>query len=157
MRTLKESILDKDFDISESDEIRMFVDQIFNLVKWEYWNGYLARIISPSSYQIFDKILNIIQALIKTYKNSQSAKAEILHDKKHSIIHIIEKARRYEGVEGIKISVPKSFQRDTVKIYYSATFDYDSVVSEKGLKKIGIVPLDVILAIKEKIQFESST
>ena len=157
MRTLKESILDKDFDISESDEIRMFVDQMFNLGKWEYWNGYLARIISSSSYQIFDKILNIMQALVKTYKNFRSTEVEIFYDRKYSIIYIIEKARRYEGVKGIKISVSNPFQKDTVKIYYSATFDYDSVVSEKGLKKIGAVPLDVILAIKEKIQFESPT
>lgn len=157
MRTLKESILDGDFDISESDEIRMVVDQIFSLGKWEYWNEYLARIISSSSYQIFDKILNIMQTCIKIYKNSQSTKAEIFYDRKYSIIYIIEKARRYEGVEGIKISVSKPFQKDTVKIYYSATFDYDLVVSEKGLKKLGVVPLDIIFAIKEKIQSGSST
>lgn len=155
MRTLKESILDGDFDISESDEIRMVVDQIFDLGKWEYWDRYLAGIISSSSYQIFNKILNIIQTCIKIYKNSQSTKAEVFYDRRHSIIHIIEKARRYEGVNGIKISVSRPFQEDTVKIYYSATFDYDLVVSEKGLKKIGVVPLDVILDIKEKMHFEN--
>lgn len=154
MRTLKESILDKDFDISESDEIRMLIEQIVGLGKWECWNS-VARIVSPSSQQIFDKILGIVQTIIRNYKSSSQAKVEVFYDRRRSIMHIIEKAKRYEGVEGIRISVSSPFGKDTVAIYYSATFDYDSVTSESGLKKIGTVSLDVIKEMKNKLQLNS--
>ena len=154
MKTLKESILDKDFDISESDEIRMLIEQIVGLGKWQCrGRGNMTFINSPSSYRLFDKILNIMQELVKNYKNPQS---EVFYNRKDSIIYIIENARRFEGVKGIKIAVSCTFLGIlAVIIYYSATFDYDSVTSEKGLKKIGTVPLDVITELKNKLQLNS--
>lgn len=151
MKTLKESILDKDFDIDELQEISIELGPIYKY-DWVRFASE-AKIFSPKAPQIFDDIVKTIQNIMELHKNSKLAKVDVFYDERRKILHIIEKKTSRRAATGVRFSSNVAWGKKQVFIYFSLTFDYELVSNEDGLKKIGTIPLAVLLDIKEKMQF----
>lgn len=155
MKTLKESILDKDFDIDELQEISIELSPIYEHV-WESF-GNEARIISPKAPQIFDEVAETIQNVMRLHKNSKLPKVDVFYNEKRRILHIIEKKTSGRPAMGVRFSSSEPWGKKQTAVFFSWAFDYRLVSNEDGLKKIGTIPLAVILDIKEKMQFGRPT
>lgn len=152
MKTLRESILDDNFDIDELQEISIELGPIYEYT-WESF-GDVARIISPKAPQIFDEIVKTIQNIIKLHKSSKLPKVDVFYDESHKTLYIIEK--KAGAAMGVMFSSFESWDyKKQIDVNFSWALNYKSVYNTYDLKKIGTVPLAVILDIKEKMHFEN--
>ena len=151
MKTLKESILDKDFDIDELGEISIALSPIYKYA-WRRTNRTTKIITSPNAINIFEDILGIIQHLIKNTKRSKLAKVDVYCDKSESVIYIIEKKVWSGPATGVRISLEKPglFEEFTTLIYANFNFDARKIAAE--MKKIGSVPYAVMTNIIQKLE-----
>lgn len=155
MKTLRESILDDNGpEFDELSQIGIELSPIYEY-SWESF-GAVARIISPKAPQIFDEIVKTIQNIIKLHKNSKLPKVDVFYDESHKTLYIIEK--KAGAAMGVMFSSFESWgYKKQIDVNFSWALNYKSVSNTYDLKKIGTVPLAVLLDIKEKIQLGSPT
>lgn len=153
MKTLREGILDDNGpEFDELSQIAIELSPIYEYA-WESF-GNEARIISSKASQIFDDVAKTIQNVMRLHKNSKLPKVDVFYNERRRILHIIEKKVARRPAIGVRFSSFETWgEKNETDIVFSWAFDYKTVSNEDGLKKIGTVPLAVILDIKEKMKF----